>query len=387
MTYSTGKAQSERDLLRRFASAPAPRLLLLGLLMFLATSAGRADIISFEKDIAEVGDVRNNSQGICAAAANINSFAFLWNHYPGVYGDTQLLPDENEDGIISSDELDTALDMMAFGWESPFGVTRPGIYDLNPNTNKASGGTARRIWENTYWWFQDFAPGTTVFDGLAYTSTSPRYWVGGDVLAHGYPTWDFLWDSLRNMVDIELGILEIDGELGHALTLTGMEFEDVDGDGGWSDGDTPLKIGFVDPNSPTSQIWADINENSEVRLKFDWWQSGTEFYIYRAYTEGPICLQGDANYDGVVDELDAQQMALHWGMNHATWAMGDFDGDDIVGITDAAILAANWGQTRADSDFEAGLAPIAIPEPSSCILLASLFCVSILTRWPNKERS
>lgn len=337
--------------------------LISGLLTFVASPAG-ASLVYYSKDYSEMGHVWNTMDGICSAAANINSFVYLINHFPGVYGDTDLVADLNGNKVIEYSEQVSARDLMAWGWTSPTGIPRMGIY------GGKNSGNPRRIWESTYWWFEDFAPGTSVLDGQA-VEGGMSYWVGGTVLEPGYPKWDFLWDSLYSGLDVELGVKSTTTTLAHALTLTGMAFDDLNGDGLWDDGETPKKIGFLDPNLPTQLTWADVTLNPNVldRLEFIWWQNGETFNVYRAFTEGPALIPGDATGDGIVDELDAARLAANWGLGDATWAMGDFDGDDFVSAADAAILAANWGQ---GSTGAAAAASLPVPEPSIGLLLLGI---------------
>ncbi len=89
-------------------------------------------------------------------------------------------------------------------------------------------------------------------------------------------------------------------------------------------------------------------------------------------------LPGDANMDGVVDILDLQALADAWRVpgdpdalsnaeNFIDWYNGDFDGNFIVDEFDLAVLAANWSE--GGQSFEAALASVDIPEPTSLALL------------------
>ena len=74
---------------------------------------------------------------------------------------------------------------------------------------------------------------------------------------------------------------------------------------------------------------------------------------------------GDADLNGVVDELDAAEMADNWLAGPgATWAMGDFTADGYVNDADVTWLAANWNGT--------GPAPASVPEPTSLATLLAL---------------
>ena len=54
-------------------------------------------------------------------------------------------------------------------------------------------------------------------------------------------------------------------------------------------------------------------------------------------------LPGDANRDGIVDDVDATILASNWQMpTGAAWQHGDFDNDGDVDSTDALALETNW---------------------------------------------
>jgi len=72
------------------------------------------------------------------------------------------------------------------------------------------------------------------------------------------------------------------------------------------------------------------------------------------------CSDGDANLDGVVDELDYAILAANWGVGDS-WAEGDFNFDGIVDDEDLEVISENWGG--------AGVAPTTIPEPTTLCLL------------------
>jgi hypothetical protein len=74
---------------------------------------------------------------------------------------------------------------------------------------------------------------------------------------------------------------------------------------------------------------------------------------------------GDANLDGIVNESDLAFLADGWklslGADLYTWATGDFSGSGDIYEADLALLADNW---------KLGPPATALPEPSTCILLA-----------------
>jgi hypothetical protein len=246
----------------------------------LASSAD-AGTVFYQKNFSEMGQVPNTAAGICSAAANVNSFIYLRNHYPGVYANTNLLPDWNGDGQLTQSDYNTSRDKLAYGWVAG-GKTRTGMYPA---------GTPQTIWETTHYWLEDFAPGTSVMGGRVYTNDLVHQWAGGETLETSnpwYPEWDFLWDSLVAAQDITLGLRSSSAGYGaHAVTLTGLAFDDADGDGLWDSGETPQKIGFSDPNHVSAQVIADVTIGLLHRVEFTWWQNNQPYYIYRAFTEGP----------------------------------------------------------------------------------------------------
>ena len=85
-----------------------------------------------------------NSGGQCAATSTINSFQFLVNQYPGVYGQTSLIPGAGTD-------LPSARDKLNSGWDFN-GQHRNGMAGCPGGLN------FQGIWEAKGDWLDDFVP-------------------------------------------------------------------------------------------------------------------------------------------------------------------------------------------------------------------------------------
>ncbi|MCC5829331.1 MAG: PEP-CTERM sorting domain-containing protein [Phycisphaeraceae bacterium] len=107
--------------------------------------------------------------------------------------------------------------------------------------------------------------------------------------------------------------------------------------------------------------------------KLDGHMSGFEYYMNNPNESGHFgdlvlnvthvaLMDGDANGDLVIDDLDLALLQANLGMDNARWGMGDFDMDGRVSLRDAFLLFANY-----DSGDEP---PALIPEPASLTLLA-----------------
>ncbi len=90
-------------------------------------------------------------------------------------------------------------------------------------------------------------------------------------------------------------------------------------------------------------------------------------------------MAGDANHDGIVNDVDAAVLAKYWlTESGAFWGMGDFNDDGAVNDIDSALLSANW--QRGVSGAEQS-----VPEPSTVALLV-MSAVGYLA-YPRRRRN
>ena len=101
--------------------------------------------------------------------------------------------------------------------------------------------------------------------------------------------------------------------------------------------------------------------------------SGDSFVPYYIDDLLPYVNGGDANKDGIVNDIDATIFAANWGQTDATWAQGDFNKDTIVDGDDANYLANNWQRPTTWLRSQEMTIPVAsasgVPEPTTAILL------------------
>lgn len=248
------------------------------LALLLVCPLSQATLIEIQKDYGLFGHLWNTdntmSDGFavpwCAPTATANSLIYLQNKYPDIYRD-RLTP------YSYLDMRDELVGLMG-AW--------------------TDGATPRAWWEGKYDYIQSKAPYSTVFRGMVWeglNDPNPGTWNGGSALQEGPPTWDFLWTELSRCEDVEIGIYWWDAAhtnmSGHALTLTSLSVEDVNGNGSWDwDLQEEARIDYLDPNNPTQLFWADLFVQDGL-LNFGWNNGGAnnpEFVmIGLAYAESP----------------------------------------------------------------------------------------------------
>jgi len=113
---------------------------------------------------------------------------------------------------------------------------------------------------------------------------------------------------------------------------------------------------------------AGLSADLEIRFNID--PTETSAPPWGAGSDDPVKFSvrmlGDANDDGVVDELDVTAMAANW-QEHGGWAEGDFNGDGFISQLDLTVLAIAWPEGHG-----APLDVSAVPEPATLTLLALL---------------
>lgn len=227
------------------------------------------------------GGPQPNIGGRCAATATVNSFVYLNNARPDRYGGTTLLTGPNATGTPNLPATIRLLDDLMGG--------------------AGCGVSVESMWEGKYRWILHNAPRTTVFHGMVNQDFSR--WFGGESLTRGIPTFDFLLRMLRAGEDVEL-VVTFAGGGSHAVTLSGLSFADLNGNGVWDPGNEGAMLRYIDPNcplgrnasSPAAMVTPLIQPGGEA-LQFGWVQGngtvcggqfGTKLAsVYAAFAESP----------------------------------------------------------------------------------------------------
>jgi hypothetical protein len=226
-----------------------------------------------------------NDMGKCVATATMNSFVYLYNSFPSVYGVTKLITGSNPSNSLSDarDELDGPSFMNGVG----------------------CGVSVKDAWEGKLKWIDTYAPGTTLFSGMSAFSFAG--WYGEEYLLSGYPTFDFLFNQLRDKEDVELRIDFVDNGVpgAHSVTLSSLHFTDTDMDNTWDPGLESAQIDYIDPNCPSGTLGSPqgptvvplLYDTISGSLQFDW-QNG----------DGVKCNPGSQKYRSTITYAYAESV-------------------------------------------------------------------------------
>jgi hypothetical protein len=217
--------------IRRFAARA------LAIMAVISTSIHGAWAVIYNVDettIAAFGTVNQNTvppaNGAmsCVPTATMNSFTWLQNAYPSIYG------------------LDGGgAPALQGGQGSWLGAATLLAGPLYMNTSANNGTTLANWIGGKVSYLNTYALGKTTFAGMdSLSAPANRPW--WDTNAN--PTVNFLYQELLAGEDVELGIYPLD-MIGHALTLTGLTWNDADGLGTFNIGDT-LTLNTIDPANP-----------------------------------------------------------------------------------------------------------------------------------------
>ena len=228
----------------------------------------------------------------CGPTSAVNSFVYLQNAYPGIYGNS-LVPavgttDVNADGATDFYDamIETATVLGSAGYM---------------NTGAATG----TLWDNLLYgkhkYMEEKAPGMTIYEARVNDyfgwswSNPPVAEPGWVTYGNGEPAWEFLLAELEACEDLEIFLSLPD--FGHYVTLTGFHFDDQDDDGiiHWTDVNADGSFTLAD----TSEAWLQFMDPWTGALGtaniHDDWDGGPIFtsglgtgWVMMAASESPI---------------------------------------------------------------------------------------------------
>ncbi|QDU35138.1 hypothetical protein KS4_32180 [Poriferisphaera corsica] len=161
----------------------------------------------------------------------------------------------------------------------------------------------------------------------------------------------------------QVTIAELDVDVSNGLFGNGDQVEffslaaaiagDFDGNGQLEAADIDMLYAAITGSSTDMQYDVDADNDIDGDDAAFWVQvlKSTEF--------------GDANFDGIIDALDLNVIAVNFNSNTG-WANGDFNGDGVVDALDLNAVAVNFG-FNAGASLEAVVS--AVPEPASLALV------------------
>lgn len=248
----------------------------------VGASIAAADIVGVSTDKTKYGHVANLGNR-CAPTATANSFAYLQNAYPNIFKDDNRIV--RDAAGTPTNDVTKLRDALCDGWGDHQGP-RAGT--------GAAGANLKQWWEGKVTWLDQFAPGKVDYSAMMFNEPDAGTWIRGNKVTSAYPTWDYLWDAINHGCDVELNIIDVAFTNAHALTLTGLQYDDV-GDDGSRDATDPIAMSFIDPNDPNDANATNIqpraltaNTTQGGRFEFQWWQDGAQWYIDSALVECPI---------------------------------------------------------------------------------------------------
>jgi len=230
-----------------------------------------------ENPFPNYGQVGNTTcsispKGVCAAAEAINSFTFLKNTYPKVYGSTSI------DTGPEKTSAAAANDFASNGWTSG-GTTYKGYYDRF-NTD----GPNKQYFDYLMTkedWFQSFAPNTTRFDVRGKEADLPK----ADQVN---PNAAFLLQQIMDGEDVELFIQSTQDSTAtkHAISLVGVSWTPSGKKDKGINCRAPqtCAMDFQDPNMPAQEGGVPISLNNGI-LSFDYMNA--TWQIVAAFAESP----------------------------------------------------------------------------------------------------
>lgn len=233
-------------------------VIVAALSLIVANAAARAGpVLSGHEDHKLFGNLdqadTNCPNNGCGPTAAVNSFVFLQNMYPDIYGDS-LVPITRGQGGIPSEENMAAVANTLLG-------------SNYMNTDCSCGTTTQNFYDGKMKYVNEKAPNTTVYDFESLTNDR----------AITAPTANFIAGELRDGEGVEA---LISGNMfGHYITLTDFTFDTRDDTG---------SLSYINPDGGTWETKDIIGLASNGTLTFNYSNDCTICEITDVFSESPI---------------------------------------------------------------------------------------------------
>ena len=230
-------------------------LMMVAFLLLTSISMAQTDYTILKDQLLygnlDQDDIPQGGQFMCGPTAAINSFKYLENAYPAVYGNS-LIPigasggvDLDLDGNVG-DSYDDMIAVAMIVGDQPKPVPPAVPQFMNTKANLVGGGGGSGTWDDMFIYgkqayIESALPNQTIY---AAQLKSQWAWLGApprpadEIPPIPKPAWVqqltqpdavFLATELADCEDVE--ILIVDGDWGHYLTVTGIQWVDINNDG------------------------------------------------------------------------------------------------------------------------------------------------------------
>jgi hypothetical protein len=256
---------------RRITKRVQASVCFFGAAILLFAPGAQAITYDVSLDWTLYGDLNQNTIPVigsmaCGPTSVVNSFVYLQNSYPEIYGDS-LVPDlHGTPGIYENEELVAVAEVL--------------VSSSYMDTTLTGGTDPDWLIHGKQRYIEERVPGSTIYTAMNVLGWPEAPGTQPSWAETALPTWSFLYEALLASADVEFGVK---GWANHWLTLTGFYWDDANEDG-IIDAAEDAWIDIVDPWTGTWDrvgIW-----HYGVFMLIDLW--GGNSVIGTAVTERPV---------------------------------------------------------------------------------------------------